>query len=214
MARVRPPVSLTLPIPGNDSRSSFNTLRASSVVSRGSRRPETATVSTGEDSRSKRSIMGVSVPSGNWPRMVRTLPSTSWLAWAPFFSMTNWMMIWVNPSRVVERSSSIPETVLQISSSGLVTPLSISSTEAPRSTALTTTTGTSTLGNRSTPRRLNPARPMTSGAVRSMAVNTGRRMQISQIAILRPTICSWPFMAFMIPPGAARGSCLPGGPDR
>ena len=98
-------------------------------------------------------MIGASVPSGSWPRIVRTLASISWAATAPLFSRTNSIATCDIPSFVVERSCSIPETVLTISSIGLVTPVSISSTLAPRSVVVTVTSGKSTLGNRSTPRR-------------------------------------------------------------
>ena len=47
----------------------------------------------------------------------------------------------------------MPDTVLTISSMGLVTPVSISSTLAPRSVVVTVTSGRSTFGNSSTPSR-------------------------------------------------------------
>ncbi len=48
---------------------------------------------------------------------------------------------------------------------------------------MTTTTGTSTFGNSSTPSRWYDASPSTTGPMMSMVVNTGRRMQMSQMAI-------------------------------
>src|SRR5580692_10306277 len=87
------------------------------------------------------------------------------------------------PSRVVERSSSIPETVLTTSSTGLVIDDSISSTLAPLSVVVIATTGTSTFGNSSTPRRVYEASPSTTGPITSMVVKTGRLMQMSQIVM-------------------------------
>ena len=55
------------------------------------------------------------------------------------------------PSAEVDRSSSMPETVLQTSSIRLVTCVSTSSGEAPRKTVVMVTMGSSTLGNRSMP---------------------------------------------------------------
>ena len=55
---------------------------------------------------------------------------------------------------VVDRSSSIPEMVLRMSSIGLVTEVSISSTLAFGRTVVTEATGNSTSGKRSTPSRL------------------------------------------------------------
>ena len=92
------------------------------------------------------------------------------------------------PSLVVERSSSIPDIVLTISSMGRVTEVSISSELAPRRVVVTTTTGKSTLGNRSTPSRKYEATPKTSGAARSMTVNTGLRIQRSQRFTWKPSV--------------------------
>ena len=99
-------------------------------------------------------MIGVSMPTGNWDRMVEILSRTSCTATSRFFSKRNCTVISEIPSLVCERSSSIPETVLMICSSGLVTLVSISSTLAPFKVVVTTTTGSSTFGNRSTPRRL------------------------------------------------------------
>src|SRR3954451_13056888 len=117
---------------------------------------------------------------------------------SPLRSSLNPMTTVDTPSRVVERSSSMPETVLTASSTGRVTLDSISSTPAPRSVVVTTTTGTSTLGNSSTPSRMYDASPSTTGPSTSMVVNTGRRMQTSQIVIAVPVVLS--------PGGAADGS--------
>ena len=87
------------------------------------------------------------------------------------------------PSLVVDRSSSMPETVLMISSIGLVTLVSISSTLAPWSVVVTVTTGRSTLGNRSTPSRRCEASPSTTGAETNITVKIGRLMQMSQIVM-------------------------------
>src|SRR5438067_6030094 len=75
----------------------------------------------------------------------------------------------------------MPEMVLTISSIGLVMPVSISVTLAPRSVVVTVTTGRSTLGNRSTPSRRYDASPSTNGAETSITVKIGRRTQSSQI---------------------------------
>src|SRR5580698_6095524 len=102
---------------------------------------------------------------------------------SPFFSNLKPMTSVETPSRVVERSSSMPETVLTTSSTGLVIDDSISSTLAPLSVVVIATTGTSTLGNNSTPSRAYDASPNTTGPRTSMVVNTGRRMQMSQIVM-------------------------------
>ncbi len=57
------------------------------------------------------------------------------------------------PSPLTERIVSMPETVLRMSSMGLVTLFSISSALAPGNVVVTLHTGKSTLGNRSTPSR-------------------------------------------------------------
>ena len=90
------------------------------------------------------------------------------------------------PSWVVDRSSSIPETVLMMSSIGLVTVVSISSTLAPEREVVTVQTGKSTLGKRSTPRFPYATTPSTTGNATSTQVKTGRLMQISEIVIGRP----------------------------
>ncbi len=76
---------------------------------------------------------------------------TSCAATSRFFSTTKETTICEMPSLVVERNSSMPETVLMISSSGLVTLVSISSTLAPLSVVVTVTMASSTLGIKSTP---------------------------------------------------------------
>ena len=129
-------------------------LRAISVISCIGRRPATATVITGMAFRSNLSMIGVSVPTGNWERIVEILSRTSCTATSRFLSRKNCTVISEIPSLVVECSSSIPETVLMICSSGLVTLVSISSTLAPFNVVVTTTSGSSTFGNKSTPKRL------------------------------------------------------------
>ena len=90
---------------------------------------------------------------GSRETTVATLSRTSCAATALFFSSRNWTMIVEMPSFVVERSSSMASMVLTISSMGLVTPLSISSTLAPFSVVVMVTVGKSTFGKRSRPRR-------------------------------------------------------------
>ena len=81
-------------------------------------------------------------------------------------------------------NSSMPWTVLMISSSGLVTLVSISSGEAPRRVVVTVTIGSSTLGNWSTPMLLKENQPSTTRNSVSIVANTGRLMQRS--AMPRP----------------------------
>ncbi len=73
----------------------------------------------------------------------------------------------------------MPSMVLTISSIGLVTPVSISSTLAPFSVVVTVTIGKSTFGKRSRPRRSNENQPSTTSAMISMVAKTGLRMQTS-----------------------------------
>ena len=80
-------------------------------------------------------------------------------------SSRNCTMTTETPSLVVERSSSMPSIVLTISSIGLVTPLSISSTLAPLSVVVMVTIGKSTFGKRSRPRRWNENQPRTTSAM-------------------------------------------------
>ena len=77
----------------------------------------------------------------------------------------------------------MPETVLMMSSTGLLTVVSISSTLAPGSTVVTVHTGKSMLGKRSTPSSLYETSPSTTGIATSTQVNTGRLMQRSEIVM-------------------------------
>ncbi len=171
---------ITAPTPETVSRSSLICLRAISVISCMGRWPDTAICITGMAFRSNLSMIGGSVPTGSCARIVEILSRTSCAATSRFFSRKNCTTTSEMPSLVVDRSSSMPETVLMISSIGLVTLVSISSTLAPLSVVVTTTIGKSTLGNRSTPSRLRPTSPSTIGAETSITVKTGRLMQRSQ----------------------------------
>src|SRR6266850_7851306 len=83
------------------------------------------------------------------------------------------------PSIVVLLNSSMPWTVLIISSSGLVTLVSISSGDAPRSVVVTLMIGSSTFGNWSMPMSLNENQPSTTRNKLIIVANTGRLMQMS-----------------------------------
>ena len=145
---------ITDPTPATVSRFSLILLRVISVISCIGRWPATAICTTGIAFRSILSMIGVSVPTGSCERIVEILSRTSCAATSRSFSRTNCTMTSEMPSLVVDLSSSIPETVLMICSIGLVTLVSISSTLAPLSVVVTMTIGNSTLGSRSTPRRL------------------------------------------------------------
>src|SRR5271165_6245571 len=183
MARTRPPTRLIAPTPGTVSSRSLICLRAISVTSRKSRLPETAMVITGIDPVSNLSTIGARVPSGKSDRIELTLSRTSWVPTSPFFDSRNWTVTIDTPSWVIDRSSSMPETVLMMSSTGLLTVVSISSTLAPGSTVVTVHTGKSTLGKRSTPSSLYETSPSTTGIATSTQVNTGRLMQRSEIVM-------------------------------
>ena len=129
-------------------------------------------------------MIGGSVPSGRSARIVLTLSRTSCVPTSPFFESRNCTVTIETPSWVVDRSSSMPETVLMMSSIGLVTEVSISSTLAPGSTVVTVQTGKSTLGNRSTPSSLYETSPSTTGIATSTQVKTGRLMQMSEMVIV------------------------------
>ena len=90
-------------------------------------------------------------PSGRFGRTVLTRSRTSCAATSTFFSMTNVTMTCETPSVVTERSSSMPLMVLTASSTLSVISVSTSSGAAPGCVVVTTTTGKSTLGKRSTP---------------------------------------------------------------
>ena len=174
---------MTAPTPLTVSSRSLICFRAISVTSRKSRRPETAIVITGIEPVSNLSMIGDSVPSGRSARIVLTLSRTSCVPTSPFFDSRNCTVTIETPSIVVDRSSSMPETVLMMSSIGLVTVVSISSTLAPGSTVVTVQTGKSTFGNRSTPSSLYDTRPSTTGIATSTHVKTGRLMQTSEIVM-------------------------------
>ena len=76
---------------------------------------------TGMASVSNLSTIGGSVPSGRSPRIDVTLSRTSCVPTSPFFESRNWTVTIEIPSCVVDRSSSMPETVLMMSSIGFVT---------------------------------------------------------------------------------------------
>ncbi len=130
------------------------------------------------------STTGGSVPSGRSARIVLTLSRTSCIPTSPFFDRRNCTVTIETPSVVTDRSSSIPETVLMMSSIGLVTVVSIVSTLAPGRTVVTVQTGKSTSGKRSTPSSPYETSPSTTGIATSTQVKTGRLMQMSDMVIL------------------------------
>ena len=107
------------PTPGTVSSRSLIRFRAISVTSRKSRLPEMAIVITGIDPVSNLSMIGGWVPSGRSDRIVLTLSRTSCVPTSPFLESRNWTVTIETPSWVIDRSSSIPETVLMMSSTRL-----------------------------------------------------------------------------------------------
>ncbi len=78
----------------------------------------------------------------------------SWAATSMSRSRVNVTTTMELPGPEMERSSSIPSTVLTTSSIGWVTSVSTSSAEAPGRVVRMVTVGRSTEGKRSTPRRV------------------------------------------------------------
>src|SRR2546427_4586839 len=141
---------------------------------------------TGTASMSNLSMIGASVPAGNWDKMVFTLSRTSCAAMSRLRSRKNWIVMRETPSMVVLLSSSIPWTVLMISSNGRVTLVSISSGDAPRRVVVTVTMGSSTFGNWSMPICRNENQPRTTRNRLIIVAKTGREMHRS--AMPRPRV--------------------------
>ena len=141
----------TAPTSGTVSRFCLISLSVRKVISFKSRGALTLTDMTGTESRSNLSTMGVSVPVGRRERMVFTLSRTSCAAASRLRSSRNCTVIRDTPSSETLLNSSMLWTVLMISSIGLVTLVSISSGDAPRSVVVTVMIGSSTLGYWSMP---------------------------------------------------------------
>ena len=95
-----PPVTVTFPTPARLDRDCAIRLSAISVTSLRLRLPLIAIVITGVASRSNLSMIGVSVPTGNWLKIALTFPCTSCCAMSRFFSSTNFTLIVLNRSQV------------------------------------------------------------------------------------------------------------------
>ena len=152
-ARSNPPTICTSPTPADRSRRIFTTLSASSVSSRRGRSPARATVRTGCWSLSNFETRGGVASFGRSLRMVATRSRTSWAAVSMSRLRLKVTITTEVPGPEIDRSSSIPSTVLTASSMRLEIPVSTSSAEAPGSWVRIETVGRSTEGNRSTPRR-------------------------------------------------------------
>ena len=99
------------------------------------------------------SITGGSASLGRLRSTELTLSRTSWAPTSPSFSSSKRTVTTDTPSDEIEISWSMPLIRLIAPSSSSVISDSISSGEAPTCTVVTVTTGKSTLGKRSTPRR-------------------------------------------------------------
>ena len=117
-ARTRDPINWIAPTSCTVSKFSLRRRSTRKVNSLRSRGELTATEKTGVASTSNLSTMGVSVPGGSRDRIELTLSRTSWAARSRFRSKKNCAVIEDTPSRLEELSSSMPSTVLMISSIG------------------------------------------------------------------------------------------------
>ena len=122
---------------------------------------------------------GGSDVSGSTRMTGSTLARTSCAATSGFFDSSKVIVTLDCPSVEVDRSSSIPATVLTAASMRSVTSASMLSGVAPGFVVLTETTGVSIRGYRSTPswKKLTP--PTTTIAAMSIVAKTGRWTQTS-----------------------------------
>ena len=179
IARSSPPMMRTSPTPAERSSWGRTILSASSVSSRRSRSPDSATVTTGAWSLSNLDTTGGRISRGTLRVAMATLSRTSWAATSIWRLRLKVTMRTTVPVPEIDRSSWMPWIVLICSSSFWATSVSISSVEAPGSSTRTLTVGKSTEGKRSTPRRNKLAAPTTTKAMTSIVANTGRLMQTS-----------------------------------
>src|SRR5688572_8986765 len=179
MARSAPPTMRTSPTPVERSKRGLTNLSASSVSSRIGRSAESAIVMTGDWSLSNLPIVGGRTSGGRSRSTVATRSRTSWAAASMSRSRSNEMITNELPDCEIERSWSMPSTVLTASSMRSLTRVSISSVDAPGSAVRTLTVGRSNEGKRSTGKRIRPARPSTTSVAISIDANTGRRMKVS-----------------------------------
>ena len=154
ICRFRAPSSVTCPTPATLSNCRRSTLSAYSLISRTGLSATSEMLMMGSASGSSFSTIGASILSGSVARMRFTRSRTSCAATSTFLSRLNETSTWEMPSVEVERSSSIPLTVLTASSILSVISVSISFGVAPSSRVRTITEGKSTFGKRSTGSRV------------------------------------------------------------
>lgn len=106
---------------------------------------------TGDASGSIFWTVGSSMPFGRSGIVSWRRSRTSCVATSVFFSSTKRMTTWETPSLVIDVISSMPLIVLTASSIFSVISVSTSSGAAPGRRVVTTTTGMSTFGKRSSP---------------------------------------------------------------
>ncbi len=151
--RLRPPTSSTWPTPVVPSRRLRTKRSATSVTSRTGLGAASVMVTTGVASGSMRVTVGSSMSLGSEVTTPLMRSRTSWAATSGSFSRTKVTNTCETPSDDEERSSSMPLMVLTASSILSVIWVSTSVGAAPGNRVVIVTTGKSTLGNRSTPRR-------------------------------------------------------------
>ena len=133
----------------------------------------------GVASASTLAMTGSSTASGRRPRTRETRSRTSAAASSGFFSSLKRTVIWLRSAREIEVMMSTPSMPAIESSSGLVTCDSMTSDDAPVSTVLTVTTGSSMRGYSRSERRLNDTRPTSTISSDITLASTGRRIEVS-----------------------------------
>src|SRR5689334_23056590 len=124
-------------------------------------------------------MIGGSASGGRSRSTLPTRSRTSCAAASMSRSRLNVIITNEEPWPEIERSWSMPSTVLTASSMRWLTSVSTSSTEAPGRIVRTETVGTSTEGKRSTRRCRKLAMPTTTSVAISIEAKTGRRMKVS-----------------------------------
>ena len=152
ISRFAPPTIVISPTPLAVSSFCLICLSAISVRSRMDRGAHTAMRNTGAASGSNFWITGCFAVCGRSGTIRLTWFCTSCAATSPFFESRKVTTTSDWPSDDVDRTSSTWLMVLIASSTFLLISLSISSGDAPGLEMVTSTVGTSTFGNRSTPR--------------------------------------------------------------
>src|SRR5262245_6029691 len=169
----------TWPTPSELSSCRRSTLSAYSVISRSGFCAVTATVRTGEAVGSSFSTVGWITVRGRSGITRLILSRTSCAATFASFSRTKATITCDTPSDEFDVSVSMPLMVFTASSILSVTSVSICSGAAPSRRVVIATDGMSTLGKRSTPRRVNANSPTTTSERIRTQAKTGRLTQSS-----------------------------------